>query len=55
MVRGTLTLIELMRDFVLFDGGVKKLPRVHQYPCTSGLTFCSNNSRELLVMMKSSA
>lgn len=24
-------LIELMRDFILFDGGVKKLPRVHQY------------------------
>lgn len=24
-------LIELMFDFVLFDGGVKKLPRVHQY------------------------
>lgn len=24
-------LIELMRDFVLFDGGMKKLPRVHQY------------------------
>ena len=24
-------LIELIRDFVLFDGGVKKLPRVHQY------------------------
>jgi type I restriction enzyme, R subunit len=24
-------LIELFRDFVLFDGGVKKLPRVHQY------------------------
>lgn len=24
-------LIELMLDFVLFDGGVKKLPRVHQY------------------------
>lgn len=24
-------LIDLMRDFVLFDGGVKKLPRVHQY------------------------
>lgn len=23
--------LELMRDFVLFDGGVKKLPRVHQY------------------------
>ncbi len=24
-------LIELMRDFVLFDAGMKKLPRVHQY------------------------
>ena len=24
-------LIELMHDFVLFDGGVKKLPRIHQY------------------------
>ena len=24
-------LIELMRDFVLFDGGIKKLPRPHQY------------------------
>lgn len=24
-------LIELMKDFVVFDGGVKKLPRVHQY------------------------
>lgn len=24
-------LIELMHDFVLFDGGVKKLPRFHQY------------------------
>jgi type I restriction enzyme R subunit len=24
-------LVELMRDFVHFDGGVKKLPRVHQY------------------------
>jgi type I restriction enzyme, R subunit len=23
--------LELARDFVLFDGGVKKLPRVHQY------------------------
>ena len=28
---GKARLIELMRDFVLFDGGVKKLPRVHQY------------------------
>jgi type I restriction enzyme, R subunit len=24
-------LIEIMHDFVLFDGGIKKLPRVHQY------------------------
>ncbi len=24
-------IIELMRDFVIFDGGMKKLPRVHQY------------------------
>jgi type I restriction enzyme R subunit len=24
-------IIEIMHDFVLFDGGVKKLPRVHQY------------------------
>jgi type I restriction enzyme R subunit len=24
-------LVELLRDFVLFDGGVKKLPRAHQY------------------------
>ncbi|MGH8476297.1 MAG: type I restriction endonuclease subunit R, partial [Methylococcales bacterium] len=24
-------LVELVRDFVLFDGGIKKLPRVHQY------------------------
>jgi type I restriction enzyme R subunit len=23
--------IELIRDFILFDGGLKKLPRVHQY------------------------
>lgn len=28
---GKARLIELMHDFVLFDGGVKKLPRVHQY------------------------
>jgi type I restriction enzyme R subunit len=24
-------MLELMHDFVLFDGGIKKLPRVHQY------------------------
>lgn len=28
---GKSRLIELMHDFMLFDGGVKKLPRVHQY------------------------
>lgn len=28
---GKARFIELMHDFVLFDGGVKKLPRVHQY------------------------
>ena len=30
-VCGKARLIELLHDFVLFDGGVKKLPRVHQY------------------------
>jgi len=24
-------LLELVHDFVLFDGGIKKVPRVHQY------------------------
>ena len=24
-------LLELIRDFILFDGGIKKVPRVHQY------------------------
>ena len=28
---GKARLLELMHDFVLFDGGYKKLPRVHQY------------------------
>ena len=28
---GKKRLIELMYDFMLFDGGIKKLPRVHQY------------------------
>ncbi|WP_374339386.1 type I restriction endonuclease subunit R [Methyloversatilis sp.] len=28
---GKARLLELMHDFVLFDGGIKKLPRVHQY------------------------
>jgi type I restriction enzyme R subunit len=26
-------LLELIYDFVLFDGGIKKIPRVHQYFC----------------------
>jgi len=30
-VCGKARLLELLHDFVLFDGGVKKLPRVHQY------------------------
>ena len=29
--------IELMHDFVLYDGGVKKLPRVHQYFATKAV------------------
>ena len=28
---GKSRLVELIHDFVLFDGGIKKLPRVHQY------------------------
>ena len=28
---GKSRLLELLHDFVLFDGGIKKLPRVHQY------------------------
>ncbi len=36
-------LIELMHDFVLFDGGVKKLPRVHQY---FGIKAAQQNARE---------
>ena len=28
---GKKRLLELMHDFVLFDGGAKKLPRAHQY------------------------
>jgi len=35
-------LIELMYDFVLFDGGKKKLPRVHQY---FGIKAAQNNVR----------
>jgi type I restriction enzyme R subunit len=36
-------LLELMRDFVLFDGGVKKLPRAHQY---FGVTAAQRQVRE---------
>lgn len=36
-------LVELMYDFVLFDGGVKKLPRVHQY---FGIKAAQQNVRE---------
>jgi len=36
-------LLELMHDFVLFDGGVKKLPRVHQY---FGLKAAQTHVRE---------
>ncbi len=36
-------LIELMHDFVLFDGGVKKLPRVHQY---FGIKLAQNHVRQ---------
>ncbi|MEI7606101.1 MAG: HsdR family type I site-specific deoxyribonuclease [Rhodospirillaceae bacterium] len=36
-------LIELMHDFVLFDGGIKKLPRVHQY---FGIKLAQQHIRE---------
>jgi type I restriction enzyme R subunit len=36
-------LIELMHDFVLFDGGVKKLPRAHQY---FGVKAAQEHARE---------
>ncbi|MGB9154202.1 MAG: HsdR family type I site-specific deoxyribonuclease, partial [Alphaproteobacteria bacterium] len=36
-------IIELMHDFVLFDSGVKKLPRVHQY---FGIKAAQKNVRE---------
>jgi type I restriction enzyme R subunit len=37
-------IIELMYDFVLFDGGMKKLPRVHQY---FGIKAAQQNARRL--------
>jgi type I restriction enzyme R subunit len=36
-------LLELMHDFVLFDGGVKKLPRAHQY---FGIKLAQQHVRE---------
>jgi len=36
-------LIELMHDFVLFDGGIKKLPRAHQY---FGIKAAQKHARE---------
>jgi len=36
-------LIDLMHDFVLFDGGIKKLPRVHQY---FGIKAAQQHARE---------
>lgn len=36
-------IIELMHDFILFDGGMKKLPRVHQY---FGIKAAQQNVRE---------
>ena len=36
-------IIELMHDFVLFDGGIKKLPRVHQY---FGIKAAQNHVRQ---------
>ena len=36
-------LIELMHDFVVFDGGIKKLPRAHQY---FGIKAAQKHARE---------
>jgi type I restriction enzyme R subunit len=55
-------LIELLHDFVLFDGGVKKLPRAHQYfgvkaaqehvrDRTGGIIWHTQGSGKSLVMV----
>ena len=55
-------LIELMHDFVLFDGGMKKLPRAHQYfgvkaaqePCAQnqgGIIWHTQGSGKSIVMV----
>lgn len=55
-------LLELMHDFVLFDGGFKKLPRVHQYfgikaaqqhvrECRGGIIWHTQGSGKSIVMV----
>ena len=55
-------IIELMHDFVIFDGGVKKLPRVHQYfgikaaqshvkSCRGGIIWHTQGSGKSIVMV----
>ena len=55
-------LLELLHDFVIFDGGEKKLPRVHQYfgikaaqqhvrACKSGIIWHSQGSGKSIVMV----
>jgi type I restriction enzyme R subunit len=55
-------LIELMHDFVIFDGGYKKLPRVHQYfgvkasqahvkACKGGIIWHTQGSGKSIVMV----
>jgi type I restriction enzyme R subunit len=55
-------MIELMHDFVLFDGGVKKLPRMHQYSgikaaqahvhrCEGGIIWHTQGSGKSIVMV----
>jgi type I restriction enzyme R subunit len=55
-------IIELMHDFVLFDGGKKKLPRVHQYfgikaaqqhvqQCKGGILWHTQGSGKSIVMV----
>ncbi len=59
---GKARLVELMRDFVLFDGGVKKLPRAHQYAAVkaaqehvrsyrSGIIWHTQGSGKSIVMV----
>ena len=45
-------ILELMHDFVLFDGGVKKLPRVHQYMAVKAAqgACCAHGKRHHLAL-----